>query len=176
MHSIGLDISKSTIAVYIPKGNLDLEIENSASALKSLYAKLEKLYKKEIDKTVWVFESTGSYSSLIYRFCANKQISVFMPNPKQARGFAKAISQRNKSDKIDARLLAQSLIIAKDSEIKVPDINPFVEHFKEQIGYYRLLVKQEGQLKNHQESLEAKGGSIELIRSVQKRIITPPIN
>jgi len=170
MYSIGLDISKSTIAVHIPQGELDIEIENSASALKSLYAKLRKLYKKEIDKVVWAFESTGSYSSLIYRFCADKQISVFMPNPKQARGFAKAISQRNKSDKIDARVLAQSLIIAKEGEIKVPDINPLVEHFKELIGYYRLLVKQESQLKNHRESLEAKGGSKQLIRSLQKQI------
>jgi len=170
MYSIGLDISKSSIAVHIPQGALDLEIDNSAKALKSLYARLKKLYKKEIDQVVWVFESTGSYSSLIYRFCANKKISVFMPNPKQARGFAKAIAQRNKSDKIDARVLAQSIVIAKDSEIKVPLINSLVEHFKEQIGYYRLLVKQEGQLKNHQESLEAKGGSKELIRSVQKRI------
>jgi len=170
MYSIGLDIAKSSIAVHIPKAGLDLEIENTLLALKSLYAKLKKLYKKEIDQVVWVFESTGSYSSLIYRFCANKKISVFIPNPKQARGFAKAISQRNKSDKIDARVLAQSIVIAKDSEIKTPLINPLVEHFKEQIGYYRLLVKQESQLKNHQESLEAKGGSKELIRSVQKRI------
>ena len=170
MYSIGLDISKSSIAVHIPQGALDLEIENSAKALKSLYAKLKKIYKKEIDQVVWVFESTGSYSSPIYRFCANKKIHIFMPNPKQARGFAKAIAQRNKSDKIDARVLAQSIVIAKANEIKAPIINPLVEYFKEQIGYYRLLVKQEGQLKNHQESLEAKGGSKQLIRSVQKQI------
>jgi len=71
-----------------------------------------------------------------------------MPNPKQARGFAKAIAQRNKSDKIDARVLAKSIIIAKEDEIKVPKINPLIESFKELIGYYRLLVKQESQLNN----------------------------
>lgn len=82
MYSIGLDVSKSNIAVYIPKNDLSIEIENSLESLKALFAKLKKLYKKETEKIVWVFESTGSYSSLIYRFCASKGIKVFMPNPK----------------------------------------------------------------------------------------------
>jgi len=170
MYSIGLDISKSSIAVHIPKNSLDLEIENSMQALKTLFAKLKKLYKKEIDQLVWIFESTGSYSSLIYRFCAQKGIKVFMPNPKQARGFAKAIAQRNKNDKIDARVLAQSIVIAKEKEIKVPHIDPLVESFKEMIGYYRLLIKQESQLKNHKESLQAKGNNTLLVKSVNKQI------
>lgn len=170
MYSIGLDISKSSIAVHIPKNDLDLEIENNAQALKALFSKLKKLYKKEIDKLVWVFESTGSYSSLIYRFCAQKGIRVFMPNPKQARGFAKAIAQRNKSDKIDARVLAQSIVVAKETEIKIPHIDPLVEEFKEMIGFYRLLVKQESQLKNHKESLLAKGNSSLLVKSVDKQM------
>ena len=71
MYSIGLDVSKSSIAVHIPKNSLDLEIENSTQSLKALFAKLKKLYKKEIDKIVWVFESTGSYSSSMYHFCAD---------------------------------------------------------------------------------------------------------
>ena len=157
MYSIGLDIGKSSIAVHIPKNHLDMEIANTAPALKALLSKLKKLYRKEVDQIVWVFESTGSYSSLIYRFCAEKGIKVFMPNPKQARGFAKAIAQRNKSDTIDARVLAQSIVIAKEKEIKVPSINPMVEHFKGMISYYRLLVKQQSQLKNHKEALIAKG-------------------
>lgn len=170
MYSIGLDISKSSIAVHIPKNNLDLEIENTTASLKALLSKLKKLYKKETDKLVWVFESTGSYSSLIYRFCAQKGIKVFMPNPKQARGFAKAIAQRNKNDKIDAQVLAKSLVIAKEDEIKVPSIDPLLESFKELIGYYRLLIKQESQLKNHKESLLAKGNNSALIKSVDKQI------
>jgi transposase len=169
MYSIGLDIGKSSIAVHIPKNSLDLEIENSAKALKSLYAKLKKIYKKEFEKLIWVFESTGSYSSLLYRFCADKKISIFMPNPKQARGFAKAIAQRNKSDKIDARVLSQSIMIAKEGEIKVPTVDPLVEHFKEMIGYYRLLVKQANQLKNHQEALTAKRASKTIILLVPIR-------
>jgi len=36
IYSIGLDISKSSIAVYIPKNSLDIEIENTPKAFKTL--------------------------------------------------------------------------------------------------------------------------------------------
>ncbi len=39
MYSIGLDVSKSSINVFIPNGLIDLEIENSLKSLKSFYSK-----------------------------------------------------------------------------------------------------------------------------------------
>jgi len=53
---IGFDISKSTINVYITQGSLDLEIENTNKAIKSLYSKLKKIYKKEIDNLIFIYE------------------------------------------------------------------------------------------------------------------------
>lgn len=67
------------------------------------------------------------------------------------------MSQRNKSDKIDAIVLAKSIVIAKENELKIPTVDKKVETFKELIAYYRLLIKQENQLKNHKEALVAKG-------------------
>jgi transposase len=170
MYSIGLDISKSSVNVYVPLGKLDLEIANTDKAFKSLYSKLKKLYKKEIEKVVFVFESTGSYSALLYRFCAQKGIMAYMPNPKQARNFAKAIAQRNKSDKIDARVLSEAIVVAKENEIKVPTIDPLVEEIKEFMVYYRLKVKQRTQLSNHLESLSTKEGSKTLCRTIKAEI------
>ena len=48
-----MDVGKSSIAVHIPGHNLDLEIENTMASLKTFYAKLQKLYKKELKKVVW---------------------------------------------------------------------------------------------------------------------------
>jgi len=76
-YCIGLDISKSTINVHIEKGALDLEIENSSKAIKSLYSKLKKIYKKEITNLIFIYEPTGSYSQLLTQFCARKEIRVF---------------------------------------------------------------------------------------------------
>ena len=170
MYSIGLDISKSSINVHVPLGTLDLEIENTVKSFRSLHSKLKKLYKKEIDKLTFVFESTGSYSVLLYKFCADKNIKVFMINPKQARNFARAIAQRNKSDIIDARVLSQSIIVARKGEIRIPVIDPIVEEMKELMVYYRLRVKQRVQLSNHLESLVSRDGSKVLIKTVKAEI------
>jgi transposase len=77
MYSIGLDISKSSVNVHIPLGQVDLEIENSLKSFKSLYSKLKKLYKNELDNLTFVFESTGSYSVLLYKF-VHVKISKFL--------------------------------------------------------------------------------------------------
>lgn len=170
MYSIGLDVSKSTLSVHIPLGNLDIEIENSIKALKSLYNKLKKIYKKESDKLVFVFEPTGNYSSLLYRFCADKKIKVFIINPKQSHNFSKAIAQRNKSDTVDAVILSKAIMIAREGEVIIPTVDSSVEEIKEMMGYYKIKVKQRVQLSNHLEALSAKGNNSSLIKRVQKEI------
>jgi len=135
-----------------------------------LYSKLKKIYKKEIDKIVFVFEPTGSYSELLYQFCATKNIKVFMINPKQARNFSKAIAQRNKSDLIDARVLAKAISVAKKSEIAIPTINPIVEEIKELMSYYKLKVKQRVQLSNHLEALSVKNSNKTLLKTIEKEL------
>jgi len=123
MYSIGLDISKASISVYVPINSLDLEIDNTNVALKALYSKLKKLYKKDLDKLIFVYEPTGSYSSLVTKFCASKNIKSFIINPKQSSNFAKALGHRSKNDKIDAIMLSKAIAIARKDEIKVPIIN-----------------------------------------------------
>jgi transposase len=93
-----------------------------------------------------------------------------MINPKQARNFARAIAQRNKSDVIDARVLSQAIVVARINEIKIPVIDPIVEEMKELMVYYRLKIKQRVQLSNHLESLVSRGGSKVLIGTVKSEI------
>jgi transposase len=93
-----------------------------------------------------------------------------MINPKQARNFARAIAQRNKSDVIDARVLSEAIVVAREKEIKVPSIDPVAEEMKELMVYYRLKVKQRTQLSNHLESLTAKAGSKSLCKTVKSEI------
>ena len=73
---IGFDISKSTINVHIPQISLDLEIENTNAAIKSLYSKLKKRYKKEMNNLIFIYEPTGSYSYQLELFCFLKNIKV----------------------------------------------------------------------------------------------------
>lgn len=170
MYSIGLDISKSTINVYIPLNDLDLVIDNNLKSIKSLYSKLKKYYKKEIDKLVFVYEPTGSYSSILEKFASNSKINCFIINPKQSSSFSKALGNRNKTDKVDARMLSQAIIIAKPNDIRVPVINKHIEEIKELISFYKLITKQKVQYKNHLESIDVKDGSSLILKKLKRKI------
>ncbi len=156
MYSIGLDISKSTINVYVPHNDLDLVIENSLKGIKTLYSKLKKQYKKELDKLVFVYEPTSNYSFLLKSFCANQNIKSFIVNPKKSASFAKVMGHRNKTDIKDARLLSKMIVTAKNEDIKVPIINSIEEELKELIACYKLIIKQQVIAKNHIAALKAK--------------------
>ena len=119
-HYIGIDVAKSTLQVFIPKNDLDIEIENSDSGLKKLYSKLKKQYKKEIDDIVFVYESTGAYSTILEHFCETKNIRCFKVGAYQSASFSKVIKNRSKTDIVDARMLSQMHILATDEDIKVP--------------------------------------------------------
>lgn len=170
MYSIGLDISKSTIDIYVPINNLNHKIDNNVKSIKSFYLKLKKLYKKDIAKIVFVFEPTGSYSNLLKKFCSENSIKCFIVNPKKSINFAKAIGQRNKSDIEDSKMLSKMLVTALDEEIKVPSINNVVEELHELIAYYKFLLKQRTQNKNHLEAISIKNPSSIISKNIKQEI------
>lgn len=169
-YSIGLDVSKEKISVYIPINKLDLEIENSLKGLTKLLSKLRKLYKKEFNNLVFVYEPTGSYSEALKKFCMSKEIKAFIINPKRSHNFAKSSGSRNKSDKVDARLLSSAIVLAKEDEIIVPTINLVVETIKERMSYYKLTIKQRVMAMNHLEAITAKDGDSFVIKSLKREI------
>ncbi len=169
-YSIGLDVSKSLISIYIPINDLSIEIENSTKGLKRLISKLKKLYKKEFDKLVFVYEPTGSYSDLLKKFCFDKEIRCFIINPKQSSNFAKSMGERNKTDKVDAKLLSKAIVLASSADIKVPDYNKIVEDMKTLMSYYKFIVKSRVRSSNHLESIVAKDGLSYAIESLNDEI------
>ena len=117
-----------------------------------------------------MYEPTGSYSALLTKFCASKNIKSFIINPKQSSNFAKALGHRSKSDKIDARMLSKAITVAREDEIRVPVINADAEEIKELMSYYKFTVKQRVAATNHHHALEHKEGSVYALKDIQKRI------
>ena len=167
---IGIDISKATINVHISKNTQDLVLENSLKGFKSLFSKLKKIYKKEIENIIFIFEPTGSYSEALRKYCSEKQIKCFIINPKQFSNYAKALGVEVKNDVEDARVLSKALYLAKDGQVKVPVFNEDVEHIKELMSFYKLTKKQTTQQKNHLESLTSKDGDKFSIKELKKSI------
>jgi len=167
---IGIDVSKATINVHIPKSNQDLVLDNSLKSFKSLFSKLKKIYKKEIEDIIFIFEPTGSYSEALRKYCSEKQIKCFIINPKQFSNYAKALGVEVKNDVEDARVLSKALHLAKKSQVKVPLFNEDVERIKELMSYYKFTKKQTIQQKNHLESLTSKDGDKFSIKELKKSI------
>lgn len=132
--------------------------------------KLKKFYNKDIDKLVFVFEPTGSYSNLLKKFCSENDIRCFIVNPKKSINFAKAIGQRNKSDINDSIMLSKMIVTALDEEITVPIVNSVVEELHELISYYKFLLKQRTQNKNHLEAISVKNPNSIVSKHIIKEI------
>lgn len=169
-YSIGLDISKSLISVYIPINSQSIEIENNTKDLKRLLSKLKKLYKKEFKHLVFVYEPTGSYSDLLRKFCFEKKIKSFILNPKRSSNFAKSMGERSKTDKIDAELLSNAIVLAKEEDIQIPTYDARVEDMSTLMSYYRFTVKSRVSLVNHLESITAKDGVAYAIDELREEI------
>jgi len=167
---IGIDVAKVTLQVFIPKKNLNVEIENSFDGLKKLYGKLKKQYRKSIDDIVFIYESTGSYSTILEQYCQTKEIKCFKVGAYQSASFSKVIKNRNKTDVVDARMLSQMHILAKSGDIKIPSRDEKAHQIRSFIKYYQSLVKEHIRQKNY---LEAATYNLEdkyILKQVRKKI------
>ena len=167
---IGIDVSKASINIHISKNGQDLKVDNNLKGFKSLRSKLKKIYKKEINDNVFIFEPTGSYSEALRKYCSEQKIKCFIINPKQFSNYAKALGVEVKNDIEDARVLSQALHLAKEDQVKIPVYDEDVEHIKELMSYYKFTSKQTTQQKNHLESLMSKDGDSFAIKELKKSI------
>ena len=54
-----------------------------------------------------VLEATGGYEDAVLKACAKVGLWVARINPRQAHDFARATSQKTKTNTLDARMLAE---------------------------------------------------------------------
>ena len=167
---IGIDVAKATLQVYIPKNNSDLEIENNPKAIKQLYAKLKKQYKREFKDLIFVYEPTGSYSTFLDRFSRDHSIHCYKVKPSQSSAFAKTLDHRNKSDKVDARLLHQMGAIAKEHQIEIPQIDEDAHKLQSLYKYLRRIIKDRTALSNYLEAVILHQEDLFVIKRLRTKI------
>jgi transposase len=167
---IGIDVAKLTLQVYIPKNKLNIEIQNSLIGLKNLYIKLNKVYKKTLGDIVFIYESTGCYSAILEHYCQLKEIKCFKVGAYQSSSFAKVIKNRSKTDAIDAKMLSEMHILAKDNDIKIPSKDVKAHKIRSFIKYYQSLVKEERRIANYLESATFNLEDNYILKRVQNKI------
>lgn len=147
---IGIDVSKEVLSAFDGKKEVRFKNERGMKALKS-YLKKEF---KTFNDIIIVFESTGPYSSYLKVFCSTNQIKACIVNPKRSSNFAKAIGNRSKTDKIDAKTLYAFKNLIDPSDIKVPEIDKDVEVLSAYLSSYEFIIKTRVSISNHIEALK----------------------
>lgn len=132
--TVGVDISKATLDVYLHPQSIVQQFPNTAAGIADL---LSWLGQSEIDRVI--FEPTGAYHQRLERQLGNAGVPMIKVNPLQARRFAEAIGRRAKTDTIDAAMLAR--FGALDALQARPLVSQTLSDMKELLVARRGLIK-----------------------------------
>ena len=102
MVDIGIDVSKASLEVSQHGQSRVTRFHNEAGDIERLLQLLPAPGAVRI-----VIEATGGYEMGVVSACARAGHRIYRVNPRQARDFAKSIGQLAKTDRIDARVLAE---------------------------------------------------------------------
>jgi transposase len=98
----GIDVAKDELEVFIDTVDQRLTLTNDDTGIANL---LQHLQERRV--RLVVVESTGRYHRAVAATLAQAGVNVATVNPLQARAFARAAGRLEKTDRIDAPLLAQ---------------------------------------------------------------------
>lgn len=98
---LGADVSKATIDCRLL--NQAFTISNDLGGFTQLLSRFKRL---KADQVHVVCEATGGYQNKLVAFLHDKSVAVSVINPRQVRDFARSRGILAKTDKLDARVLA----------------------------------------------------------------------
>jgi transposase len=102
---LGIDVSKKTLdtCLIFEGRTLGKQFKNSADGFRLLAAWLVSL---QIKRVLACLEATGIYSEAVALFLHESGHRVSVVNPLRIKGYAQSNMRRNKTDRLDARLIA----------------------------------------------------------------------
>lgn len=106
-HVLGIDVAKSKldVALRLPDGKLRSKVvANTPQGFEALSAWLDKHDVVELQVCM---EATGIYWEAVAEYLADAGHTVSVVNPVQVKAFAGAALVRTKTDRVDARLIAE---------------------------------------------------------------------
>lgn len=133
------------------------EVDNTPEAIARLLAR----YQGRCDRLRVVMEATGIYYLDLALQVAQAGVEVMVVNPKAAHHFARAMSQRSKTDALDARMLLAYLLRMdfvpwQPPALAILQLRQFGRHLAR-------LVEQRARLKNQLHALSSTGSSPALL-------------
>lgn len=156
----GVDVSKDTLAVSDPSGNVRT-IPNTKQGISKFLKPIET------GSTI-AMEATGHYHKLLADSAYSSGFKVIVFNPKDVLHYARSISPRAKTDNVDAKVIANYAQVREDHRIYQP-MSPELSKLKGLIRSRSLLVKDrtgiENNLRDNPELLQYMQSALDGIKS-----------
>lgn len=99
---VGIDVSKATLDMAASRDIAQFTIRNDSDGFDAIIAELRKH-----SVALVLMEATGGLEAAVACSLQSEGFDVTVINPRQARDFARAMGYLAKTDRIDARVLAQ---------------------------------------------------------------------
>ncbi len=115
---VGIDVGKSSLDIFIYETEEYFQVENTPTGILQLIKKINR-YKL----TRVLVEATGGYERAVAEACSEKGIPIIIVTPMKVRQFARAQGILAKTDKIDARLIAQFGVVMQPEVRPLPTKN-----------------------------------------------------
>ena len=112
---VGIDVGKDMLDIYVYEIEKHWQATNTAEGIKSLIKQLNRYALTRV-----LVEATGGYERRLAEACAEKGMPLIIVSPLQVRQFAKAQGIIAKTDKIDARLIAQFGVVMQPEPRPLP--------------------------------------------------------
>lgn len=106
--NVGVDVGKSFLDICIHEKQICFQEENTAKGIQSI---LKRLSYYRIERLV--VEATGRYEFALVEAAYLKAIPVCIMKPLSIRRYAGAVEQLAKTDKIDAKIIAEFAAVIK---------------------------------------------------------------
>lgn len=103
---IGIDVSKATVAVCIMDEHKQVQhasFANDKVGFRSLYNYLKK---RRVRQATVCLEATGTYGEALAAYLYERGYTVSVVNPVRIKRYAESQLRRNKTDKLDAEIIA----------------------------------------------------------------------
>lgn len=167
---IGIDIGKAEVVVGLHGSKTTQTFPNSIVGFKAFF----KNYRKDLQTSLIVLETTGGYERLFLNALLDKQISVHRANTRHVKHFIRSWGQNGKSDALDAQALAlygferhKTLTLFQKQDPLTLKLSALAQRRQD---LTQMLVQEKNRLKSPQTNSLISESCKEMISALEKQL------
>lgn len=164
---VGIDVSKATLDCYFDPSGQRLQLANDAAGIAQLLARLAAL-----DVQLVVIEATGRLHRRLAAELLQAGLPVTLVNPQRAREYARSTGRLEKTDRVDAQVLAlfgrgahhQALRKASEKQVELDDL------ISRRRALVQMRVAEKNRLAEAQQPKLAREQAKKLLRLIEQQV------